>query len=96
MKKFVMLAIGFEMPTPEIMEAWGKWFASIGDKMIDSGNPLGAGREITRTGTKELPLGLDSITGYMMIKAESLNEAEQIAKTCPIITAVRVYKAMSM
>ena len=96
MKKFVMLAIGFETPTPEIMEAWGKWFASIGDKMIDSGNPLGAGREITHAGIKELPLGLDSITGYMMIKAESLNEAEQIAKTCPIITAVRVYKAMSM
>ena len=35
MKKFVIFHYGFEMPTPEIMEAWSKWFASLGDKMID-------------------------------------------------------------
>ena len=46
MKKFVIFHYGFEMPTPEIMEAWSKWFASIGDKMVDPGSPLGPGREI--------------------------------------------------
>ena len=96
MKKFVFLAIGFQTPTPEIIDAWGKWFESIGDKIVDSGNPLGAAREITRNGSKELPLGVDSITGYLIINAENIDEAEEIAKTCPIITGMRVYEAMSM
>ena len=96
MKKFVLMSVGFETPTPEIQEAWGKWFALIASKIVDSGSPLGAGREVTKTGTKELPRGLDSITGYTIINAESMDEAEQIASTCPIITSMRIYEAMSM
>jgi DNA-binding transcriptional ArsR family regulator len=96
MKKFVLLSLGFETPTQEIQMAWGKWFQSIAEKIVDSGNPLGAGREITRDGTKELPLGRDSITGYLIINAENIDEAEKVAQTCPIITGMRVYEAMSM
>ncbi len=96
MKKFIFLSIGFETPTPEIMEAWGKWFQSIGDKTVVGGSHFGPGIEITRDGSKELPLGLDSITGYTIINAENIEEAEKIAKTCPIITGIRVYEAMSI
>lgn len=96
MKKFVIFHYGFEMPTPEIMEEWSKWFASLGDKMVDPGSPLGSGREISPSGTKELPLGKDSLTGYTVINAKSLDEAEKIAKSCPMITSVRVYEAKSM
>lgn len=96
MKKFVIFHFGFEMPTPEIMDAWSKWFASIGDKIVDPGSPLGNGREISRSGTKELPMGLESLTGYTVINAASIDEAEKIAKSCPMITSVRVYEAMSM
>ncbi len=38
MKKFVFLTYGFEKPTPEIMEAWGTWFESINDNIIDKGH----------------------------------------------------------
>jgi len=96
MKKFVIFHYGFENPTPEIMEAWSKWFASLGDKMVDPGSPLGPGREISPSGTKELPMGLDSLTGYTVITADSMDEAEKIAKACPMITSVRVHEAMSM
>lgn len=96
MKKFVIFHYGFETPTQEIQEAWGKWFASIGDKIVDPGSPLGPGREISRSGTKELPVGLESLTGYTVINANSLDEAEKIANGCPMITSVRVYEAMSM
>ena len=96
MKKFVIFHYGFEMPTPEIMEAWSKWFESIGEKIVDPGSPLGNGREISRSGTKELPMGSDSLTGYTVINAESIEEAEKIAKTCPMITSIQVYEAMSM
>ncbi len=96
MKKFILLSLGSEMPTPEIMQAVGKWFQSIGDKTVDSGNPLGPGIEVTRDGTKELPPGPDSLSGYMIINAENIEEAEKIAKAFPIITGMRVYEAMSM
>jgi hypothetical protein len=92
MKKFVIFHYGFEMPTQEIMDAWGKWFASIGDP----GSPLGPGREISRSGTKDMPVGMESLTGYTVINAESIDEAEKIAQGCPMITSVRVYEAMSM
>lgn len=96
MKKFVFLYYGFEPPTEEIKNAWRSWFASIGDKLVDSGNPFGAGRDISPTGTKELPLGAESVAGYTIINADSMDEAEDIAKGCPMITGVRVYEAVSM
>lgn len=96
MKKFVIFHYGFEMPTPEVMGAWSKWFESIGERIVDPGSSLGNGREITASGTKELPMGLDSLTGYTVINAENIEEAEKIAKGCPMITSVRVYEAMSM
>ena len=58
------------------MEAWNKWFASIGDKLVDAGNPFGNGREITHGGTEELQIGLESITGYLIINTDSMDEAE--------------------
>jgi hypothetical protein len=96
MKKFIIFHYGYETPTPEVMEGWSKWFASIGDRMVDPGSPLGDGREISVTGTKELPLGKDSLTGYTVINAKDLDEAEKIAKECPMIASVRVYEAKSM
>ena len=34
----------------------------------------------------------ESITGHNIIEAESLDEAERIAKTCPYIESIRVYE----
>ncbi len=96
MKKFVFLHFGYETPTKEIQEAWMKWFASVGDKFVDSGSPLGHGREITSAGTTELKLDREAITGYSIINAESMEEAEKIAKECPSITSIRVYQAGAM
>jgi hypothetical protein len=96
MKKFLLLHCGYDEPTQEVMDAWNSWFASIADKIADMGSPLGPGREISRTGTKELPMGADAITGYTMINAEDMDEAERIAQGCPMITSIRVYEAMSM
>ena len=91
MKKFMLLHFGFEKPTPKIMAAWGKWFESIADRTIDQGG-FGGARDISSAGTKDLPWGMESITGYNIIKAESLDEAEKIAKNCPYIASIRVYE----
>jgi hypothetical protein len=94
-KKFVLLHYGFEKPTPEIMAAWGKWFESMKDNIIDMGGHFRGGREISKAGTKDLPLGLDSITGFTIVKADSLDDAEKMARSNPYISSIRVYEVMS-
>ena len=47
---------------------------------------------ITKDGTNELPWGADSITGYSIITAESLDEAEKIASSNPFIASIRIYE----
>ena len=94
MKKYMLLHYGFEKPTPEIMAAWGKWFESIADRTVESGGFSGA-REISKSGTAELPMGMESITGYNIITAESLDEAEKIAQGNPYIASIRIYEIRS-
>ena len=95
MKKFVLLHYGFEKPTPEIMKAWGTWFESIADRTVDN---LGfnGGLEISASGTKDLPWGMESITGCSIIEAESLDEAEKIAQDNPYVASIRVYEVREM
>jgi len=96
MKRFMLLHFGFEKPTPEIMQAWGKWFASVADKSLDNGGFHGGAKEISHEGSKDLPMGMDSITGFSIINAESLEEAEAIASDNPFIASIRVYEIMEM
>ena len=94
MKRFMLLHFGFEKPTPEIMAAWNKWLESIADKAVEHGGFHGGAREISHTGTTDLQMGKDSITGYSIINAESLDDAEQIAGENPFIASIRVYEIM--
>ena len=95
MNKYMLLTYGFEKPTPEIMEAWGTWFEEIKERIIDEPAHFSSGREISKSGTKDLPLALDSITGYVMIEAENLDEAEKLASTNPYIHSIRIYEIIS-
>ena len=95
MKRFMLLHIGFEKPTPEIMAAWGKWFDSVADKTVDKGGFHGGAREISHGGAKDLPMGMESITGYSIINAESLDDAERIAQDNPFIASIRIYEITS-
>jgi hypothetical protein len=96
MRKYMMLYYGYEKPTPEIMDNWNKWFASLGDKLVEPGSPFRSGREITLNGSVDLPLNMEAITGYCIISAENMDEAERLAQGCPIIASVRVYETASM
>ena len=79
-----------------IVCTWGKWFESFADKVVDIGGHFSAARGISHTGTKDLPLGMESITGYSVINADNLDDAEKIAQGCPIIASIRVYEIMAM
>ncbi|VUX55957.1 conserved protein of unknown function [uncultured Woeseiaceae bacterium] len=95
MKRYMLLHFGFEKPTQEIMAAWGKWFESIADKSVENGGFHGGAREISQSGTRDLPMEMDSITGYSIINAESLDDAEKIAQDNPFIASIRIYEIMS-
>ena len=64
--------------------------------MVDMGGHFSGGREISDAGTKDLPLGMESITGYTIINADSLDAAEKIAQGNPYIASIRVYEIMTM
>ncbi len=91
MKKFMMLHYGFEQPTPEIMQKWNAWFAAMAERTVEHGG-LADGVEISDAGSEPLPFGAGSITGYSIIEAQSLEEAEQLAGDNPFVDSIRVYE----
>jgi hypothetical protein len=82
-------------PSPEqlqkMMKGWQNWMGSIAaqNKLVSSGNRLADDGKVVKPGAvvtngpyveiKEL------IGGYIMISAESLEEAAEISKGCPIL-----------
>ena len=98
MKKFVLLYRGTrdEAPTEESMAAWGEWFASLGDAVVDAGNPFGEGREVSSNGTTDLARDADGVTGYTLINANDIDEAEKIALSHPVVQNIQVFEAMPM
>lgn len=91
MKRFVLIQIGFEQPTPEMMGEWEKWFQSIAEITVENVG-LGPAIEVTREGTRELPFDRSAVTGYTVIEAESREKAVEIAQSCPFITGIGVYE----
>jgi hypothetical protein len=98
MKKYVLLYTGTrdQAPTEESTAAWIEWFASLGDKVIDAGNPFGPGRQVSASNTTELPVNVDGVTGYTLINAQDIDEAEKIALSHPTVPSILVYEAMPM
>lgn len=97
MKKFVFLYQGLWEPgNKEMMDGWTSWMAEIGDSLVDGGNPFGQGREVTNTGSSDLTLGPESTTGYSIVEAETMDDAEKLLANCPIVTSVQIYEAMAM
>ena len=94
MKKFILLTIGFTQPAPEIMEPWMKWFKLIEDKIVDQVG-LRFGKEVTKEGVSELKMDKDAITGYLVITAENMDEALEIAQSGPMITSTKVFEMIS-
>lgn len=94
MKKFVFLTIGFQKPTPGIMKAWGKWFGEIGENVVEKGH-FPRGREISKAGVNDLPMGPDAITGYVIVKAADFEAAAKMAETNPYISSIRIYELMA-
>lgn len=95
MKKFVFLAHGEMDRTPEFHQAHQAWWASMQGHVIDSGNPLFNGRNVTKDGQlSEIDAAGEPAVGYSIIEADSLDDALALLADCPM--DMWVYEAMPM
>jgi hypothetical protein len=100
---YVLVYKGGGMPETEaqrqqVMAAWGQWFGSLGQDMVDGGNPFAGSKSISSDGTVDGPGG-SALTGYSIIKADSLDQAAQRAKGCPILSSggsIEVYETFNV
>ena len=97
MRKYLVLTYGYTQPTDEIKNAWGAWFASVGAHLVDPGSPFGHGVELTPTGRTDLTMDSPApLVGYCILNADTLQHAEELVASMPIIESVRIYEAHSM
>lgn len=94
MKKFMLMTIGFVKPNREIMESWMAWFNSLGERIVEQVG-LRGGKELNSNGVVDLVMDREATTGYLIIEAKDMDEAIELAKGCPMITATRIYELVT-
>lgn len=86
-------------PSQEAFDAFADWFNSLGDKVVDGGNPISPlNKAVIKNGT--VTKGDDTIIGYAIVKAANLDEAVAMAKNSPLAnneqSAIHVYETTQM
>lgn len=79
------------------MDEWMAWFGKLGTAVVDVGAPTMPGKIAAKGSVKAI--GAKPVTGYSIIKADSLDAAVAMAKGCPSIPEggqVAVYELMPM
>jgi hypothetical protein len=85
-----------EAEQQEAMTKWMNWFGSLGDAVVDGGSPFGPSSSIASDGAVSQG-GASDLTGYSIISAETLSEACDKAKGCPVLSSggsIEVYEAL--
>jgi len=68
----------------QMMAAFGAWVASVGDRMVDPGTPLGAAKTVSPEGVSDGGPGV-AIGGYSLVRADNLDEAVGLVKSHPFV-----------
>ena len=103
MTNYVFAFHGGKMPeTPEEgakeMEKWTAWYGELGAAIVDGGAPVGMSKTVSSGGVADNG-GANPLSGYSIIKADSMEAACGMAKGCPILGnggSVEVAEAMEM
>jgi len=74
-----------EAPAQE--EVWSKWFRDLGPAIVDYGHRVGRFCMVGSQGVVTETGGVDPLTGYIVVKAEDLKSAVELANGCPILRA---------
>lgn len=67
-----------------VMAAWGAWFESMGNAVVNPGNPVGKSFTITRDAVID-DGGANPISGYSVVHASTKDEAIDLAQGCPMV-----------
>jgi hypothetical protein len=87
-----------EAEQQEQMAAWGAWFGSLGEAVVDGGNPFAGSVSVGSDGSVAEGAG-SGLGGYSVLQADSLDAAAQLATGCPLIGnggTVDVYETIPM
>ncbi len=97
MSEYVFLYRGGQRPTsPEqgqqVMQKWMAWMQDMGAKghIVNRGQPLEREGKIVQGGSKTVIDGpfaesKDVVGGFTIIQADTIDQAAEIAKGCPIL-----------
>ena len=105
MANFLLLYTGGEEPGSDlegqaVMKAWMDWFTTLGPAVVDGGNPTGPVAKTISPGGRIADGGLQAqVTGYSILRADSLEEATRMAQGCPHLAAkgtVTVYETFAV
>ena len=67
----------------QVMAAWNDWFGTLGDALVDGGNPVSQAKAISADGS--VMDATSAPSGYSIIKADDIDRAVELAKGCPVL-----------
>ncbi len=66
------------------MARWQAWLGGLGDAVVNPGTPLGKSRIVSSDGVSD-DGGSNPMSGYSIVKADSMDAALEMAKGCPYL-----------
>jgi hypothetical protein len=98
---FVLVYRGGSMPETEaeqakVKDAWTQWFGQLGGALKDGGNPFTPqAKTISSDGSVADGGTSPPASGYSIITSDSLDEATNLAKGCPVLgggASIEIYE----
>jgi len=68
------------------MQQWKDWITNLGDAVINPGSPIGTSKLVNTAGITDDTLP-DPMSGFSVVKADTLDAALEMAKSCPYVDA---------
>lgn len=89
MKQFVLVYLGGTQPTDPVeasqhMDKYMEWLASLGESVVVPMIPLKDTTTVRSTGKVEEG-GSSAMSGFSILKAESMEAALAVAQSCPFL-----------
>lgn len=66
------------------MEAYKAWLSDLGDAVVSPMNPIGKSHFVTKGGVSDT-INRQKMSGYTIVKADSVEKALEMAKACPFV-----------
>ena len=96
MKKFLFIYNASPQEGSDSMDDWMAWFRSVGEHLVDVGNPIQGGTLVKGESVTELTSFDDLVGGYSLINAKDIEEATGLAKSCPNAAGIRIFETLPM